>query len=339
MGLSDYVAALSWRDGLDLALLGLITYGALRLLRGTRVVPVLLAVAFLVGMSFVARALDLVAVATLLRYFLEYVIIILIVVFQQELRRLLLRMGQRLLPHSRRRTLQTAVDELVAATERLRRAHVGAMLVLEGDLDVPSLCSDPGVEIDAALRADTLVALAAPHPINTAHDGAILLRDLRVARAGLICPLSGRDGLDPRFGTRHRGAIGLSEECDGLVIVLSEERGEVRIVHLGELSEPLAATELEARIELWLASVERRSASPAARRPGTGDDGESGAAASRYDASRSALSVATMDVVAVANMLAADEPSERSVDDDNGRPTPAAQEAAAPDRHDAGGRP
>ncbi|TPV95624.1 MAG: hypothetical protein B7733_08880 [Myxococcales bacterium FL481] len=262
MGVPDFFAALSWRDGLDLGLLGLITYGALRLLRGTRVVPVLLAVAFLIGMSFVARALDLVAVATVLRYFLEYIIMILIVVFQQELRRFLLRLGQRLLPGSRRRTMQSSLDEMVTAVDRLRRARVGAMIVLEGHLEASAVCSDPGVEVDAAVKASTLVALAAPHPVNTAHDGALLLRGGHIVRCGMICPLSGRDGLDPRFGTRHRGAIGLSEECDALVIVISEERGEVRAVHLGECSDPLEPGELRAKIDVWLASVDQRPAVP-----------------------------------------------------------------------------
>ena len=97
----EFLAALSWRDALDFSLLLVIVYACLRLLQGTRAVPVLLSVAVFSALAAAASALDLVAVAALLKYFLEYIIIILIVVFHQELRRIFLRMGQRLLPHGR----------------------------------------------------------------------------------------------------------------------------------------------------------------------------------------------------------------------------------------------
>jgi hypothetical protein len=108
---------------------------------------------------------------------------------------------------------------------------------MQGEIDVLEVVSDRGREINAALQADTLVALMIPHPINLAHDGAVLVQNFRIARAGVICPLTQRDRLDPSFGTRHRGAIGVSEETDALVVVVSEERGEIRVVHRGEISE------------------------------------------------------------------------------------------------------
>lgn len=248
----EFIAALSWRDALDFSLLLIIVYTVLRLLTGTRALPVLLAVAAFSALAAAASALDLVAVAALLKYFLEYVIIILIVVFHQELRRIFLRVGQRLLPHRRREATRSAVGELVLGLERLRRAKVGALVILQGEIDVLGVVSDRGSEINAALHAATLVALMIPHPINLTHDGALLIQNFRIARAGVICPLTQRDLLDPNFGTRHRGAIGVSEETDALVLVVSEERGELRVVHRGEISAPLTAPELEARIAEWL---------------------------------------------------------------------------------------
>ena len=248
----EFLAALSWRDALDFSLLLVIVYACLRLLQGTRAVPVLLSVAVFSALAAAASALDLVAVAALLKYFLEYIIIILIVVFHQELRRIFLRMGQRLLPHGRREAARSAVGELVLAIDRLRRAKVGALVILQGEIDVLEVVSDRGREINAALQADTLVALMIPHPINLAHDGAVLVQNFRIARAGVICPLTQRDRLDPSFGTRHRGAIGVSEETDALVVVVSEERGEIRVVYRGEISEPRTAAELEGRIAEWL---------------------------------------------------------------------------------------
>ena len=249
---AEFIAALSWRDALDFSILLLIVYTVLRLLQGTRALPVLLAVAVFSGLATAASALDLVAVASLLKYFLEYIIIILIVVFHQELRRIFLRVGQRLLPHGRRQAARSAVGELVLAIDRLRRAKIGALFIIQGEIDVLDVASDRGREINAALQADTLVALVIPHPINLAHDGAVLVQNFRIARAGVICPLTQRDRLDPRFGTRHRGAIGVSEETDALVVVVSEERGEVRVVQRGETSEAITAAEVEARIAEWL---------------------------------------------------------------------------------------
>jgi DNA integrity scanning protein DisA with diadenylate cyclase activity len=212
---------------------------------------VLILVAVLAAAGFVAREIEIVGVAVLLKYFLEYVIIILIVVFHQELRRLLVRVGQRLMPQARREAAETAVETLVSSCERLCKARVGALFVLEGELDVLEVCTDVGKRIDAPLYAETLIALTIPHSLNTAHDGAILIREFRIERAGLVCPLSTRD-LDPRFGTRHRGAIGVSEDCDALVIVLSEERGDIRVVEGGVISQPLDSSGLERQIYGWI---------------------------------------------------------------------------------------
>jgi diadenylate cyclase len=251
MNLWDLIAALTWRDVVDFVLLFGLAYAVLRLLKGTRALPVLILVALLGVAAFVARDLDIVGVGALLKYLFEYIIIILIVVFHQELRRLLVRMGQRLMPQARREAAESAVETLVRACERLVKGRVGALLILEGEFDVLEVCTHVGSRIEAPLRSETLVALTVPHSLNTAHDGAILIRDFRIERAGVVCPLSSHP-LDPRFGTRHRGAIGVSEDSDALVIVLSEERGEMRVVQAGVISEALDAVELERRIYAWM---------------------------------------------------------------------------------------
>jgi len=251
MSPAEFLAALTWRDALDFGLLFAAFYAVLRALRGTRAVPLLLAVGFFGAVAATARALDLVAVAALLKYLIEYAIIIVVVVFHQEIRRILLRIGQELLPQGRRKAARSAVSEIVVAMERLQRARIGALIILEGEIAVLEVASNRGREIDASLQADTLVALMVPHPINLAHDGAVLIQELRIARAGVICPLSQHEELDPRFGTRHRGAIGVSEETDALVLVVSEERAEMRAIFRGEVSPPLSVAEVEARITGW----------------------------------------------------------------------------------------
>ncbi len=252
MNPAEILGALSWRDGLDFVLLLVIIYLVLRLLQGTRAVPILVAVGALAGLGFAARALDLVSVAALLEGFLEYVIIILIVVFHQELRRMLVRLGQRLLPRGRREVAKSTLENLEEALGRLQEARVGALLLLEGEIDVEEAATDKGRELRAPLQPETVVALALPHAANTAHDGAMLLREFRVERVGLLCPLS-LEPIDPHFGTRHRAALGISEETDALAIVLSEERGDLRLVHRGRISDPVEVDRVGNLVQLWFA--------------------------------------------------------------------------------------
>lgn len=276
MSPTELISAFTWRDGLDFFLLFLIAYGLLRVVQGTRAAPVLVAVASLGVVAAAVRALDLIAVASILRYVFESIIVLLIVVFQQELRRALLYVGQRLLPAGRRRAAQSAVEELIAGLERLKRARVGALVIIKGEIEVLDTATGRGVAIDAPLRAETLVALAVPHAVNTAHDGAIVIDEFRIARAGVICPLTEQQ-IDARFGTRHRAAIGCTEESDALAVVVSEERGEVRMVQRGVLSEPLRIADLEGRITAWLEAPKAHH--------GGGDPAESRADGSRTDMS------------------------------------------------------
>lgn len=291
MSPTELISAFTWRDGLDFSLLFLIAYGLLRVAKGTRAVPVLVAVASLGFLMWTVQTLDLIGVASLLKYVFESMILVVIVVFQQELRRALLYMGQRLMPAGRREAAESAVGELVAGLERLKRARVGALVILQGEIDVLSVATQRGILIDAPLRSETLVALAVPHAVNTAHDGAILIQGFRIARAGIICPLT-EQPLDPRFGTRHRAAIGSTEETDALALVVSEERGELRLVQHGRMSEALRVSELEARITTWLTTprVEATRA-PAGAGESRVDLGtaEIRADASRIDLDRSAL--------------------------------------------------
>jgi len=207
VNVGEWLSALTWRDALDFFLLFALVYALLRTAKRTRAAPVLAAVAAFGAIAWAVRALDLIAIATLLRYVFDSIIILLIVVFHQELRRLLIVLGQRLVPAGRRRAAASAVGELVSGLERLQKARVGALVVLQGETDVLLVANNRGVEIDAPLRAETLVALALPHKANAAHDGAILVQQFRIARAGVICPLS-EAPIDASFGTRHRAGLG-----------------------------------------------------------------------------------------------------------------------------------
>jgi uncharacterized protein (TIGR00159 family) len=261
VNIGEWLSALTWRDALDFFLLFIVVYGLLRAAKRTRAAPVLAAVVAFGAIAWAVRALDLIALATLLRYVFDSIIILLIVVFHQELRRLLVMLGQRLLPSGRRRAAASAVGELVTGLERLQKSRVGALVVLQGETDVLLAAKNRGLEIDAPLRAETIVALAIPHKANSAHDGAIVVQEFRIARAGVICPLS-EAPIDPSFGTRHRAGLGISEESDALVLVLSEETGELRIIYRGAISEALRVDDLEARITQWLETPRAEATRP-----------------------------------------------------------------------------
>lgn len=262
MNIGEWLTALTWRDALDFFFLFTVVYGLLRAAKRTRAAPVLAAVVAFGAIAWAVRALDLIALATLMRYVFDSIIILLIVVFHQELRRLLVVLGQRLVPAGRRRAAASAVGELVNGLGRLQKARVGALVVLQGETDVLLAAKNRGLEIDAPLRADTLVALAIPHMANAAHDGAVVVQEFRIARAGVICPLS-EQPIDPSFGTRHRAGLGISEESDALVLVLSEESGELRILYRGAISEALRVDDLEARITQWLETPRAEATRPA----------------------------------------------------------------------------
>ncbi|HET6585785.1 MAG TPA: DNA integrity scanning protein DisA nucleotide-binding domain protein [Nannocystaceae bacterium] len=262
MNVGEWLSALTWRDALDFFCLFIVVYGLLRAAKRTRAAPVLAAVVAFGAIAWAVRALDLIALATLLRYVFDSIIILLIVVFHQELRRLLVVLGQRLVPAGRRRAAASAVGELVSGLGRLQKARVGALVVLQGETDVLLAAKNRGLEIDAPLRADTIVALAIPHMANAAHDGALVIQEFRIARAGVICPLSDQP-IDPSFGTRHRAGLGISEESDALVLVLSEESGELRIIYRGAISEALRVDDLEARITQWLETPRAEATRPA----------------------------------------------------------------------------
>ncbi len=305
---TEFLTALRWTDSLDFGLLVVFCYTMLRLLRGTAAVPVLLSVAFFSAVAFAAQLLDLVAIAALIKYVLEYIFIIVIVVFHQEIRRVLLKTGQQLLPQSRQQAARSAVGELLQAMERLRRAKIGALFILQGEINVLDIATDRGREIDAALHADTLVALMIPHPINHAHDGAVLVQNFRVARAGVILPLTQRDHLDPRFGTRHRGALGISEESDALVLVVSEERGEIRVVHRGNISGALTSNQLEERIQAWL--EQPRAEASVSTSSGTAAAGES-IVARMHDASSPEGAASSISAAASSSSLTPVSSSEK----------------------------
>ena len=248
MNVFDRLSRLSftWRDAADILIVALIIYYILTLIRGTRAMQITIGLMLLGSMTFVARAMDLPALEAISRQILFYLPFAVIVLFQQEIRRALARVGGN--PFARlfrRRGSAIPYDAILNACEVLASQKMGALIAIEGRQTL-RMYKDGAKPVDALLTAELLIAIFTPG--GPLHDGAVLVRGSRVAAANAFLPLT--PSPDPRLahGTRHRAAIGLSEESDALVIVISEENGEMAVASEGALTEHLDRESLRKRL-------------------------------------------------------------------------------------------
>jgi diadenylate cyclase len=207
-------------------------------LRGVAIIFTLL----LIGIYLVAERLGLYRIEILLEKVVDYLFIAVLVVFQPELRRGLSRLGQNrmFLRFVARR--EDLVPRLVASVFRLARAKTGALIAVERGVGLRNYV-ERGVELDALFTPELIDSIF--YPGNPLHDGAIIVRGSRVISAGCLFPLTENPDVSKRLGTRHRAGIGLSEETDALVIVISEETGKVSVAMKGELNQDLSREQLE----------------------------------------------------------------------------------------------
>jgi len=227
----------TWRDAADILIVAVIIYWILSLMRGTRAMQVSIGLMLLGSTFFIARAFDLPALEAISREILFYLPFAVIVLFQAEIRRALARMGVNPLAHlfGRRRS-RIPHDAILAAVDILASRHIGALIVLEGDQTLRAY-EEGSKPLDALLTTELLVSIFTPG--GPLHDGAAIVRGDRIVAAGAFLPLT--TSLDPKLahGTRHRAAIGLTEDSDSLVIVVSEENGSIAVASDGALRENL----------------------------------------------------------------------------------------------------
>lgn len=273
--ISTALHAINSRDLLttlaDILIVFYVVYRVLKLVRGTRAAQTMVGMALLGGLFFLAKKLDLFAVSWLFEKLIDYFIIFFVVIFQQDLRRALVQVGQNLF--MRRQYEETyVIEEVVQAAGELAKQRIGALIVIERDADLGEHLGEVGVELDARVTKELLVTLFVPEPQNHMHDGAVIIRNLRVQQAGAVLPLSANAKLDKQFGTRHRAAIGITEETDAVVVVVSEERGAVSLCFNGNIARDLdAATLRKALLGLFQKKKNKgkgQQPAPRPRRPG-----------------------------------------------------------------------
>jgi len=243
--LSQFLQPLStWADLLDIVLVTLVFYNLLLLVRGTRAVQMLFGILVLVAFYYTALQFDLPALETTLENFFLFLPVAIIVLFQHEIRRALANFGRTtsfLGGFGSAKNVVSTFDEVVAAAAALAQQKVGALIVFERSQGMRNYVEN-GILIDGIVSIDLLISLFTPD--TPTHDGAVIIHGGRVAAATCFLPLTRTSLLSKEFGTRHRAALGISEETDALAVVVSEETGRISVALDGEMTPDLSPAKL-----------------------------------------------------------------------------------------------
>ena len=252
MDLAQPLGLLGWRDLVDLLVVGLVVYNLLLLIRGTGGMRVVLGILVLLGTAWIAATLKLRTLEASLSYLLPVLPVVIVVLFQNQIRRALGRVGRNpLLRLMSDQTPESGIDEIVLAVQALSLRRLGALIVIER-LDGLRDYVENGIVLDASISHDLLLTIFARG--TPLHDGAVIVQKDRVAAAACFLPLTTSAGVSIEHGTRHRAAIGMAEETDAVVVIVSEESGKISIAHEGRLSGDLTMRKLRNQLfELLLA--------------------------------------------------------------------------------------
>ncbi|MFA6619131.1 MAG: diadenylate cyclase CdaA [Candidatus Neomarinimicrobiota bacterium] len=238
-------------DILDVIVVGFVFYGVYILFRNTRASQMLYGMVAIAILGFVAHLLDFKATAWLFERLATFWVILFIILFQPELRRVLLYIGQNPLLRWMAKSENNKLEEVIHATFEIRKAGLGALIVIIRDNGLKSIV-ERGVTINASVNTDLILSI-----FNTSsplHDGAIIIHEDRILAAKCILPLSENIELDPTIGTRHLAGLGLSEESDAMVIIVSEEKARISIAYQGKLKRDLNEDELRTSLYTYLSN-------------------------------------------------------------------------------------
>jgi diadenylate cyclase len=236
----------SIRDLIDIALVAFFIYRFLLLMRGTRGVQMTFGIVMLLLFYWVTRYYRLAAVQWLLSNILTYIVFAIIVLYQSEIRRGLANIGTTsIFGRHRRRGNEGYYEKIVLAATTLASKKIGGLIVIEGDIGLKNYV-ESGIALDAFLTFDLLVTIFSPN--TPLHDGAVIVQQNRIIAAGCFLPLTLDPYLSKELGTRHRAAIGLTEETDAAVVIVSEETGTISLATGGKITRDLAGASLRAAI-------------------------------------------------------------------------------------------
>ena len=237
----------------DILVMTLIIYRLLLLIRGTRAMQMVFGILILVGITFlVSEIYPLTTLKWLMDRFYSSIIIVIVILFQEDIRRVLSRVGTRSLMGSQESiSSKQILDEITRASMSLASKRIGALIVLERNI-ILSRYVDVGILLDSRISKEILLSIF--HPTSPIHDGAVIVQQGRIAAAGCFLPLTRDNNVDSNFGTRHRAAIGISQESDSLVVVVSEENAAISLIADGHVSRDLDPKELRKALRNFMSS-------------------------------------------------------------------------------------
>jgi diadenylate cyclase len=230
----------AWQPVVEIAILAVAIYYAFMFVRGTRGWPVVIGFLVLIGLTFACSILKLEVLSWLLRNFFAFSAVAVLVIFQPEFRRMLAELGN--LPwFTTAREQRENIEVVIQTVERLSEVRIGALIAMEQSINLQEVV-ESGVPVDCEATPEMLETIFFPN--NAVHDGGVILKGDRIAFAACIFPLTQRQDLSKSLGTRHRAAIGLTEETDAVVVAVSEETGGISYAYKGQLVKGITVEEL-----------------------------------------------------------------------------------------------
>src|SRR4051812_17831032 len=252
-----------WWDLLDIVIVSVLIYEFLKLIRGTRAVQMAVGSLLVIGLFYVSQLAPLQPLNWLIRNALVYVAFAAIVIFQSDIRRALAHFGQApfFRYFNRQESANETIEELVVAATMLSSQKTGAIIAIEREIGLRNYI-ESGIPLDATLTYDLIVTIFQTG--SPLHDGAVIVQEARIAAAACFLPLTVNPRVSRELGTRHRAAIGLTEENDAVAIVVSEESGQIALAINGRIDRGLSGDDLRERLRTFV--VQRRGGGrPASR--------------------------------------------------------------------------
>jgi len=232
-----------WRPVLEIAILSVGLYFCFKFIRGTRGAPVVYGfVLLLLSLTALSLALHLEVLSWLLRSFVAFAAVAVLIIFQPELRKILAELGTHPFFNTAQEQRET-IEVIIQAVERFAEVRIGALIAVEQSIQLQE-ATESGIIVDCEATPEMLEAIFFPN--NAIHDGGVIIKGDRIAYAACIFPLTQRKDLNPSLGTRHRAAIGLTEETDALVVIVSEETGALSYAFRGQLTRAVTVEQLRA---------------------------------------------------------------------------------------------
>lgn len=231
--MADFLQSMEWQDYLDILLLTFIFYRILTLVKGTRTIPILLGFSLVLALYLFSNIFQLEAIGLVLNSLANSLVLVLVILFQAEIRNALAQFGLITFFSGAANFNKDVIDEAIQGAFMMSRERIGALIVFEREVGLRNFI-EKGTSLDAVTNKELLLSIF--RSTSPLHDGAVIIdRKGRLAAARCLLPITSNTKISPILGTRHRAAIGLTEETDAVVLVVSEERSEVSLSYKGEL--------------------------------------------------------------------------------------------------------